>query len=144
MGGKFFNSQRLSIPQQVLKMKTLYRNFACELKRSAAVWTGEIRPSALSESYRVRIRYQLANAPKVSVLEPKLRRRADAEQIPHIYAEDSLCLYLPHSGEWHAGKFIAETIVPWTSLWLYFYEVWHATGEWRGGGIHPTGRRRRR
>ena len=21
-----------------------------------------------------------------------------------------------------------ETIVPWASLWLYYYEVWHATG----------------
>jgi hypothetical protein len=30
---------------------------------------------------------------------------------------------------------IATTIIPWLSLWLYYYEVWHATGEWMGGGI---------
>jgi hypothetical protein len=30
---------------------------------------------------------------------------------------------------------IAATIVPWLSLWLYYYEVWLATGAWEGGGI---------
>jgi len=23
-------------------------------------------------------------------------------------------------------------------LWLYYYEVWHLTDEWLGGGEHPT------
>jgi len=32
---------------------------------------------------------------------------------------------------------VATTIVPWTSLWLRHYEVWHVTGEWWGGGEHP-------
>lgn len=29
-------------------------------------------------------------------------------------------------------------IVPWTSLWLYFFEDWLATDEWKGGGKHPA------
>ena len=33
---------------------------------------------------------------------------------------------------------IALTIVPWLSLWLFYYEVWRATGTWYGGGTHPT------
>jgi hypothetical protein len=32
---------------------------------------------------------------------------------------------------------IAETIIPWTSEWLYFYELWVFTGEWHGGGHAP-------
>ena len=32
---------------------------------------------------------------------------------------------------------IAETIIPWASEWLLHYEIWLATGEWQGGGIHP-------
>ena len=54
-----------------------------------------------------------------------------------MYEQDRLCLYLPGTGEWTSDKPIALTIVPWTSLWLYFYEVWRATGEWLGGGIEP-------
>jgi hypothetical protein len=34
--------------------------------------------------------------------------------------------------------FLADTVVPWTSEWLFFYEVWHATGLWLGGGTHPN------
>ncbi len=32
---------------------------------------------------------------------------------------------------------LADTILPWASLWLFYYEVWLATGEWVGGGEHP-------
>lgn len=32
---------------------------------------------------------------------------------------------------------IANTILPWTSLWLYYYEIWLGTGKWEGGGDHP-------
>jgi len=32
---------------------------------------------------------------------------------------------------------IAKTIIPWTSLWLYFFGDWLITGEWNGGGEHP-------
>src|SRR5438034_3968094 len=33
---------------------------------------------------------------------------------------------------------------PVACLWLYYYEVWHTTGEWLGGGLHPSARRPRR
>jgi hypothetical protein len=32
---------------------------------------------------------------------------------------------------------IAETILPLASIWLFYYEMWQATGEWLGGGEHP-------
>ena len=36
---------------------------------------------------------------------------------------------------------IADTIIPWTSEWLFFYELWLATGgEWLGEGEHPPPR----
>jgi hypothetical protein len=32
---------------------------------------------------------------------------------------------------------IANTLVPWTSEWLAYYEAWLTTGgEWLGGGVH--------
>lgn len=30
------------------------------------------------------------------------------------------------------------TVVPWTSLWLFYFEDWLDSGEWRGGGMHPA------
>ena len=46
--------------------------------------------------------------------------------------------YLPSSGEWHGGLLIASTVVPWAVLWLYFFEEWLVSDEWKGGGVHPA------
>jgi hypothetical protein len=47
-----------------------------------------------------------------------------------------LCLFLGNH-EWHESIPIADTLVPWASEWLFFYELWLATGEWLGEGEHP-------
>jgi hypothetical protein len=33
---------------------------------------------------------------------------------------------------------IATTILPWTALWLYYYELWLDTGKWLGPSSHAT------
>lgn len=51
---------------------------------------------------------------------------------------ENLCLYHPKYREFNGTDFLCDTIIPWTSLWLYYYEVWHLTDEWLGGGEHPV------
>ena len=48
----------------------------------------------------------------------------------------NLCLYYPC--EWNSTMNISDTIIPWISEWLYYFEFWCITGEWHGGGKHPT------
>jgi hypothetical protein len=97
---------------------------------------GHLQPTPLSEQYRVRIRYTLGNYPETDVLSPALGRRSD-ELIPYMYRQKTLCLFNPNKQEWNPAMRIGKTILPWTALWLFFYEVWLATGEWKGGGDHP-------
>ena len=137
MGSKFLRHKSLTVAKQVFRMKTVYPHFLLIKRKEVAIWTGTIRPSPMSEEYRLQVAYKLGDTPKVRVLSPQLQKRADQNSIPHTYSEDRLCLYRPGSGEWHPRKLIAVTILPWISLWLYYYEVWHATGKWLGGGIHP-------
>lgn len=33
---------------------------------------------------------------------------------------------------------IAKTILPWTALWLYYYELWLDTGKWLGPSSHTA------
>jgi len=33
---------------------------------------------------------------------------------------------------------IADTTMLWAAKWLYFYELWHFDGVWRGGGVGPA------
>lgn len=123
--------------QQVMRMTICHPQLKPSWRGTRATWTGLLQPSAASGEYRVRVDYRLGDSPKVSVLSPPLRRREDGGPIPHVYPGNRPCLYLPRSGEWDPNMFIAETIVPWTALWLLYYEGWLATGEWLGGGQHP-------
>jgi hypothetical protein len=99
------------------------------------VWTGRLRPSAASETYLVRVEYEVGRTPKVTVLEPDLRDD-DIEALPHVYAGDVLCLHYP--GQWRDDDLITETILPWTSEWLLHFEFFKIDGIWHGGGHEPA------
>ncbi len=138
MGSKRFWSKPATIGNQVIAMKRCFPDFQLIWNKGIATWIGTLEPIDLSERYKIKIQYNLQDVPKVWVISPELIDRHDGQKIPHIYPGKRLCLYLPGSGEWRRDMLIAETIVLWASLWLYYYEVWHATGEWLGGGVHPS------
>lgn len=135
---KFSNGKALNIGEQVYKMKKLFPDFNCNYGKGRAEWIGFIHPSELCETYKVKVSYHLGKVPKVFVIEPSLKKRDDNSPIPHTYEEDRPCIFMPRIGDWTEQKFIADTIIPWASLWLYYYEIWFATGVWVGGGEHPN------
>lgn len=135
---KAFKNALLPIKTQIAYMEKEFPNFTCEWDKNVVTWTGTLQPTSLSKVYTVQIEYSLnMNQPNVTVLSPPLMKRGD-ESIPHVYPGNKLCLFLPRKKEWTKEKLISQTIIPWTSLWLYYYEMWHATGEWLGGGEHPN------
>ena len=140
MATKFYKTPRLrlSLKDQVGRMEACHPQFSVKHWRGKDVeWEGSLTPSTSSETYRVRITYQLGTYPQVFVLSPPLCNGTDKASPPHMYGDKSLCLFFPKAGEWDSSMPIAETIIPWASSWLYFYEVWLSTGVWSGGGRHP-------
>lgn len=99
------------------------------------VWKGDVTPTALSDTYEIAIQYKLGSQPRIDVISPKLILAVGADELPHTYPDEGLCLYYPKAGEWHPGRAIADYIVPWITMWLTFYEGWLATSTWHGGGI---------
>ncbi len=128
----------IGVHEQLAMMLLVHPEFRCTIRRGVLVCRGAIKPTALNRTYRVRIEYRARRAPVSFVEDPPLRRRRPDERIPHTYERDRPCLYFPGVNEWRSDKRIAHTIIPWLSEWLFYYEVWRATGEWLGGGIHPT------
>lgn len=114
------------------------------------IWRGIVQ--GLSHPYTIQILYarnrmgdpflfRYAPFPEVTILDPPLCKRADSpdDSIPHVYDHSErdrpvLCLFDPRAGGWSSDQFIADTILVWTASWLRFYEAWHATGVWLGGG----------
>ena len=113
------------------------------IKRSSQsfVWQCTLQPTPLSMQYTILIEYSFGKSPKVFVTNPNpLDKYPGKEVLPHVYSSElqRICLYYPGVGEWNKYKLIARTIIPWASEWLMYYELWLATGEWLGEGVHPS------
>jgi hypothetical protein len=131
----------LGLREQLAFMRLWWPEFASRIRGRELVIDGELLPLMGCDSYHVLITMAGGEPPETRVLEPKLHPRDAGGRIPHMYDQERLCLFLPGTGEWSPEKPIALTIVPWTSVWLFFYEVWLATGEWLGGGVEPEPRK---
>lgn len=140
MEARYYRWMQKKLLHQYVRMRKHFPNFQVIWEKGMIIWYGRIQPTPLSDQYDIRINYRLGAAPVVNVLSPRLRTGPNNEPIPHIYNSGALCLYRPWANEWTPNLSIAETIVPWTYLWLYFYELWQATGRWHGGGEHPRRR----
>lgn len=118
-----------------MNLKQVFPDAEIRIKKGELVWVGDIKPTSLSLTYQVLLRYRQDKAPRIHVLKPKLLR-LNGSPPPHLYRDGSLCLYYPKHRQWLPNMLLAETIVPWASEYLAHYEVWLATGDWHGGGIH--------
>lgn len=135
MKKKFPKTRKISVEQQAFAIKRYFPDSQYKLHKGRLTWEGSVSPSYLSESYKVQIRYKLVSPPKVFILNPALDV-LPKKDLPHVWDDGSLCLYYWKGNEWKPDMYIADTILPWTSEWLYHYEIWLVTGEWLGGGVH--------
>jgi hypothetical protein len=132
------NRKSLIIQEHTLKAvfpeSTIIRH-----REESLTWIHSITPSPLSETYKVKLQYLKDNGVKVYVINPKPLVLAKGKSVlPHVYdsVKQQLCLYYPRKNEWNMGMLLTESIIPWISEWLFHYELWVGTGDWKGGGIH--------
>lgn len=128
----------LGIREQAARLRMAFPGFSTRVRGAWLTAEGVIQPTPLNDAYRVQFRYAVGEPPEIRVLSPALICREGEARIPHMYDQERLCLYLPGAGQWSGELSLGHAFVPWTALWLYYYELWHATGEWLGGGVEPT------
>ena len=142
---KFPKNKPITIPIQKYNIrKQLKKMIIKEYRCIGLKMLLKIQPTEISKKYKVLLQYDsIQKRPQVYVSLEQLNVY-DKEKIPHKYGIKNLkgkeyvnlCLYYP--GEWNSTMNISETLIPWVSEWLYYFEVWCITGKWCGGGIHPT------
>ncbi len=131
MAKRWVKPPQLTYAQQIGKLRKAYPGFRLRWKKGDPLWEGSFQPRISSPSYRLQICYSSGSIPKVWVLSPAL-----ADNPPHVYGDGSLCLYWPKEWRWRDQEYIADTILPWAALWLYYYELWLDTGQWLGPSSH--------
>jgi len=131
--------RKLPLIVQANKLQSYFPDSRYSIRQNLLVWKGYLQPTHLSPKYLIKIVYQHETHPNVYVLEPKPLTLAEGKtKLEHVYDTNKqhLCIYYRRAKEWDETKFIADTIIPWTSEWLFHYEIWVTTGTWHGGGIH--------
>lgn len=129
-----------------MRMKKQWPAFEMQQSENGTtLWRGQLR--GFQKEYVVGIFWNVKDLsrPYVFLIEPPLAPRPGMsfEDIPHLLyysknpALSGLCLFDPEGGEWSVDRFIADTTLPWAAQWLYYYELWHYDGKWRGGGVGP-------
>jgi hypothetical protein len=129
----------ISIAVQELHLKKVFPNSVVKTSRNAFLtWLGVLTPSSLSIGYRIFLKYDKYKDISVYILDPKLVLAKGEKFLPHVYStqEQKICLFYRRANEWDSSMLLTNTIIPWTSEWLYHYEIWAGTGVWNGGGYH--------
>jgi hypothetical protein len=131
----------LSLTRQQSDLLRTYPTSLCSVHYNTLHWQGNLQPSPLSKSYEVEMIYQISFPPKIYVIGNNLKK-LDDPHFPHKYQvfkeENKARICLDRYHVFNKSKYLTLTIIPWTIEWLYFYEIWLATGEWCGGGEHPA------
>lgn len=134
-------SRRLTLSQQLVNLRAspITRGEG-GIANHVLTWRFQASPSPISRVYGLRLVSPRNGVPAIFVDQPDLTLLANGMQIPHVYSQNptELCLYLPRAYEWQSSVLLNRTIIPWAILWLWYFEDWLATGEWRGGGVHVS------
>lgn len=127
-----------TISNQVMAMRNKYPHFNTVFDYQKMIVKGSLRPTSRSVLYQFTLEYDLNKILNIRITSPELVKNDRGEKIPHMYSAKYLCLYQPKYQEFKKSEFLSDTVIPWISLWLYFYELWHITGKWLGRGEHPS------
>ncbi len=125
-------------------MKSKHPQLKLTLRRNTAIWQGSWCPSDLSDTYLIRVTYAYRRRPVIAILSPTLKLANGKIKLPHTYMNSQFDICVHELEEWNSRLLIADTIMPWISQWLRFYEYWEQTGSWEGKGTNPEFRSHQR
>lgn len=125
--------------EQIKEVKNTYSNTKYEFKGKHGAYNVyvSLKPTEESRTYIIKLSATIGSRiVRVYPVLPYIGTRVNGKKVPHMFNNGSLCLFYPKDLEWKYTDSWAGTLIPWTALWLYYYEIWFVTGEWLGGGIH--------
>lgn len=100
----------------------------CRITSIGLICEGLFSVPETSNEYEVQIIYSHPNQPEVFVRNPQIEYKPEL----HMYKNGSLCLYYPKDNSFTSKSMLFDTIIPWTSEWLIFYELYRRKGKWLG------------
>ena len=135
--------RRLSSAIQLVGLRRLFPGSAGSVDKGRLKWSFDrFQGSPISRVYKIEIEGRPGEKPSVWLSGGAINA-GNAVDAPHKYGIDDdgprikVCL---DRFDWKSDQLYADTYVPWAMEWIAHFEIWCATGEWNGGGIHPPPR----
>ncbi len=86
-------------------------------------------------SYQVQVRYRRPpGVPMARCINPEVSRKTHPAH-PHLYADGSVCPFLPSSKRWAWGENTLVDFVDDVAIWVAKHQVYEVTGKWIGPAI---------
>lgn len=87
----------------------------------------------MKRTYTLQVEYSRRSQPVARVLKPESLPVYERKPLPHVWSSKKqiLCLY-KFGTEYTNKSIIADTIIPWTHEWIWWYEQWLSCGKWLG------------
>tara|TARA_R110001592_G_scaffold3510_6_gene19610 strand:+ start:2193 stop:2612 length:420 start_codon:yes stop_codon:yes gene_type:complete len=114
-----------------IQKKLIEDNFnwiKCFVKDGSLIGGGKIQPKGCKKVYNVNFVYSPNNKGRkdnICIKDKKIKFGL----VPHLYNDNSLCLYHPSDLSPYLEFNFIDTI-PWISKWLVTYELWLKYGVW--------------
>jgi len=124
------NKSNFSIPNYHKKLiEKEYDYLKCKIQNETLTCKGIIQ-FEFCDKYAVII---ISKPNKFPIVKIKAENHnIEASEHIHIYKDGSLCLYYPGDHNWNSYTKLTETIIPWISEWIIYYEIYLSTGIWVG------------
>lgn len=150
MGKTMQKAKRYNLKKFLGELTSLVGPANVVYKRNSITAIVPIRKECGEPRYKLKIKIDSYGYCDVYIIEPKIKK-FNGENPPHVYPSTSkwneanqeydelkLCLYLPGNNEYSRYDKLIESVISWSIKWTEFYELWLLTGEWFGGGEHPS------
>lgn len=130
----------LSLAVQLGNLQEMFPKSQGHVRNGELHWGFDaFSPMELCATYTIEIEGRRGHAPTVW-LSGGCIDESNIKRIPHKYGIDEVGLRVKvclEKGDWQVDQLYARTSIPWAMEWIVHFEIWCATGEWTGGGIHP-------
>ena len=137
---KFFKARHYTYTEllaQIAAIKKAFPGTKGTYRNNKVCLSLKLKPTPQSIEYTIKLNAKKGSEQvNIFVVNPKISLTEHGKLVPHLYSNGALCLYYPKYKELKCKDYWSETLIPWTCLWLFYYEIWKETGEWLGGGIH--------
>jgi len=90
---------------------------------------GKVKPKGCKKEYEILFIYDIKDTFRKERIFVLNDSQIQFGKTPHLYPENSLCLYYPKDLPKHLELNFID-VIPWISEWLVIYELWKKYGIW--------------